>query len=73
MTIPTPIVKDFELDTEIVAELEISLSAGRLGTYLKATGGDRTDAVRLYTWNTSISAAFYMDRCKLWRLRSETQ
>ena len=31
----------------------------RLGTYLTATGGDRVQAVRLHTWNTAVSAAFY--------------
>ena len=59
MTSPTPNVKDFDLNNEILDELEVSLSADRLGTYLTATSGDRTNAVRLYTWNTAISAAFY--------------
>ena len=59
MTSPTPNVKDFDLNSEILDELEVSLSADRLGTYLAATGGDRTRAVRLYTWNTAVSAAFY--------------
>nr|WP_242463571.1 Abi family protein [Rhodothalassium salexigens] len=26
---------------------------------MTATGGDRAEAVRLYTWNTAVSAAFY--------------
>ena len=59
MTNPTPNVKDFDMNNEILDELEVSLSADRLGTYLTATGGDRTNAVRLYTWNTAISAVFY--------------
>ena len=39
--------------------MEISLSVDRLGTYLTAAGDDRINAIRLYTWNTAISAAFY--------------
>lgn len=31
----------------------------RMATYVAATGGDRDKAVRLYTWNTAVSAAFY--------------
>lgn len=59
MTSPTPNVKNFDLNDDILDELEASLSADRLGTYLTATGGDRAEAVRLYTWNTAVSAAFY--------------
>ncbi|WP_299592843.1 hypothetical protein [uncultured Tateyamaria sp.] len=59
MTSPTPNVKNFDLNDDILDELETSLSADRLGTYLAATGGDRAQAVRLYTWNTAVSAAFY--------------
>ena len=59
MTSPTPNVKVFDLNEEILNELETSLSTERLGTYLSATGGDRAKAVRLYTWNTAVSAAFY--------------
>lgn len=59
MTSPTPNVKVFDLDEAILNELETSLSTERLGTYLNATGGDRAKAVKLYTWNTAVSAAFY--------------
>lgn len=52
-------VKVFDLSDEILNELESSLSPERFSTYLAATGGDRTLAVRLYTWNTAVSAAFY--------------
>ena len=38
---------------------EASFSSERLSTYLKAAGGDRKQALQLYTWNTEISAAFY--------------
>ena len=31
----------------------------RIGTYLQAAQGDRQQALRLYTWNTAICAAFY--------------
>ena len=59
MSSTTPNVKNFDLTDEILDELEASLSAERLGTYLSATGGDRAAAVRLYTWNTAVSASFY--------------
>lgn len=59
MTSTTPNVKNFDLTDAILDELEVSLSAERFGTYLSAAGGDRADAVRLYTWNTAVSAAFY--------------
>ena len=52
-------VKSFSYTEEILEELERSLSRERLGTYLDATQGDRVEAIRLYAWNTAISAAFY--------------
>ena len=52
-------VKSFSWDANILDELEASFSSERLGTYLKAAGGDRAKALQLYTWNTAISAAFY--------------
>ena len=39
--------------------LETSLSPERIATYTAETGGNRELALRLYTWNTAISAAFY--------------
>ena len=50
---------NFSYTGSLLDELEASLSHERLGTYLNATGGDRTGAIKLYTWNTAISAAFY--------------
>ena len=52
-------VNFFSWDENILDDLEASFSAERLGTYLKAAGGDRARALHLYTWNTAISAAFY--------------
>jgi len=52
-------VKEFALDEPVLGALEASLSPERFGTYLGATSGDRTEAMRLYTWNTALSAAFY--------------
>ena len=43
----------------VLDALEASLSPERFATYLAATGGDRAEALRLYTWNTALSAAFY--------------
>ena len=47
------------LSATMLQELESSLSPQRFDTYLKATGGNREKAMRLYVWNTSIGAAFY--------------
>lgn len=43
-----------------VDDLEGVLSAPRFATYLRATGGDRVQAMQLYCWNTDVSAAFYI-------------
>lgn len=59
MTNLSPEVKSFALNEPILNELETALSPERFATYLAAAGGDRARAVRLYTWNTAISAAFY--------------
>ena len=52
-------VKGFQFNDSILNALESSLSPERLATYLTAVGADRERAMRLYTWNTAISAAFY--------------
>lgn len=52
-------VKKFPFDNEVLDALETSLSPERIATYTAKTGGDRELALRLYTWNTAISAAFY--------------
>ena len=52
-------VKSFSLDKDILDALVASLSPERIATYMAAAGDDRTKALRLYTWNTAISAAFY--------------
>lgn len=52
-------VKEYPFTEEVLTELESSLSPDRFATYLSATGGDREQAARLYTWNTAVSAAFY--------------
>ena len=70
LTSPTDEVKAFDLNEEILNELETSLSPDRFGTYLRATNGDRAKAVRLYTWNTAVSAAFSTVPCRRLRSRS---
>ena len=55
----SPGVKNFTYADDLLDELEAALSRERLGTYLDATGGDREGAIRLYAWNTAVSAAFY--------------
>jgi hypothetical protein len=52
-------VKKFAFDTDILDALVASLSPERMATYMAAAGGDRETAMRLYTWNTAVSAAFY--------------
>lgn len=53
------IVKIFHVNDEVLEALESTLSPERMATYAQATGDDRERALRLYTWNTAISAAFY--------------
>jgi hypothetical protein len=49
----------FSFSDSIIKALEGSLSPERMSTYAVATGGQIAMALRLYTWNTAISAAFY--------------
>lgn len=53
------IVNIFDLQDDVLQALEASLSPERMETYVQEAGGDREKALRLYTWNTAISAAFY--------------
>ena len=52
-------VNPFPLNTPLLDALEVSLSPERMTTYLAVVSGDREKALRLYTWNTAVSAAFY--------------
>jgi hypothetical protein len=52
-------VKIFEFNSDILDALETSLSPERMATYVQAAGGNREQALRLYTRNTAVSAAFY--------------
>ena len=52
-------VKIFSYTEDILEDLEASLSRERISTYLDAAQGNREQTVRLYTWNTAVSAAFY--------------
>ena len=52
-------VNGFPYSESLLHGLGTSLSRERLGTYLAASGGDQVQALRLYTWNTAVSAAFY--------------
>ncbi len=52
-------VNGFPYNESLLHWLETSLSLECLGTYLAASGGDQVQALRLYTWNTAVSAAFY--------------
>ena len=46
-------------DGDLLSGLEAAFSPERIGTYLRAVQGDRDQALRLYTWNTAVCAAFY--------------
>ncbi len=60
MSVDEPPVKSAFSYTDILIDaLETSLSAERMATYLAKANGDREKAVRLHTWNTAVSAAFY--------------
>lgn len=49
----------FDFNDEILNALETSLSPERIETYVRAANGNKERALRLYTWNTAVSAAFY--------------
>ncbi len=52
-------VNPFSYTEETLTEIKAALSPERLQPYLDAAGGDRERALRLYLWNTAVSAAFY--------------
>lgn len=52
-------VNAFALTQDVLTALERSLSPERMATYIRAAQGDRERAIRLHTWNTAASAAFY--------------
>ena len=52
-------VNPFSYSPNIINALERALSPERLSTYLVAANGDHAAALRLYVWNTEISAALY--------------
>lgn len=56
---PPPVKSGFSYTDAVIDALETSLSPERMATYVAKAGGDREKAVRLYTWNTAVSAAFY--------------
>jgi len=49
----------FTYTTEIIDNLEKSLSSDRLNTYLQETDHNKENALELYLWNCKTSAAFY--------------
>jgi hypothetical protein len=52
-------VNPFPYSPANINALERALSPERLATYLVAAGNDHAAAIRLYVWNTRISAALY--------------
>ncbi len=55
-------VNPFSYTEETLEEIAGALSHERLHPYLDAAGGDRERALRLYLWNTAVSAAFIESR-----------
>lgn len=47
------------VDEPGAARIATALSPERLAPYLRATGGEPTEAVRLYEWNLGVSGALY--------------
>ena len=52
-------VKAFPCSEALLRRRETPLARDRLGTYLAASGEDQVQALRLHTWNTAVSDAFY--------------
>lgn len=52
-------INNLESSTDLISHLEISLSKERFETYVKFANGDKTQALKLYLWNTNLSAALY--------------
>ena len=52
-------VNPFPYSSSVINALERALSPERLSTYLAAAGQNHEAALRLYVWNTRISAALY--------------
>ena len=51
--------KDFPHAPDGLDEIKAALLSGRSDAYLVAVEGDPEKAIRLYSWNTAVSAAFY--------------
>lgn len=49
----------FTYNTSRINALELALSTERLAKYVKAVGGDKTEALRRYVFNTTVSEALY--------------
>ena len=46
-------------EADLLHGLEVSFSPEHMDAYLQAAQGDRTKALRLFTWNTDVSEAFH--------------
>lgn len=51
--------EEFAYATNVLDALDGTISASRIGTFLRASGFDRTRAVKMYLWNSRVSEAFY--------------
>ena len=52
-------MRRFTYSPSQVASLERAISSERIGTYLRACGGDLVSAIQMYEKNTALSEALY--------------
>ena len=54
------ITRATDFTPEEMSRLASTISAPRLGRYIRTCGGDVPNALRLYQWNLEVSAAFFL-------------
>ncbi len=59
--------ENFLPNRNLESALMASLSAARLGRYLRDSGGNRPSALRLYDWNVRLSQSLYV-RLQIWEI-----
>lgn len=59
--------ENFQYHDDVSAALENTISAERLGTYLKKSGFNRERAIKLYVWNSYISQSLHssLESCEV--------
>lgn len=59
--------ENFQYHDDVAAALESTISAERLGSYLRKSGFNKERALRLYVWNSYISQSFHspLESCEV--------